>query len=120
MLTKSQEKLKQKCIDHWFENLMMLQLNYLSGHEDLGEDVYVTGDGCPFCQRYGEEQRIDEQFDWTGCNGCPISEMTKEEDCGGTPWYDVHYFFDSFGVPRSVYKNLFKAIGKEIDFLIAL
>ena len=80
MLTKSQEKLKQKCIDHWFENLMMLQLNYLSGHEDLDEDVYVTGDGCPFCQ----------------------------------------HFFDSFGVPRSAYKNLFKAIGKEIDFLIAL
>jgi hypothetical protein len=52
-LTKKNQRLKKKCITHWHENLMLLQLNHLSSKEVYPiTDIRLGGDECPFCNAY--------------------------------------------------------------------
>lgn len=107
MLSKKNQKLLKECIDHWFENLMMLQLNHLSKHDNLTDDVHIYGDYCAFCYEYWNVDKMT-------CDGCPISERTGEQDCHGSPYYEVRKFY------CGSYEDLYKAIANQLNFLMSL
>lgn len=113
MLTKKNEKLLKKCLDHWYENLMMLQLNFLSDHEFLDENISIKGRDCAFCNAYHQVHTPNGKI---GCVGCPIMEKTGNGACCDTPYGDVS---DAFALKVS-YEDMFKAITDEINFLESL
>lgn len=114
MLTKKNQRLLKKCLDHWYENLMMLQLNFLSENEILNEDISVKGRDCAFCREY--HQAFNENPSIEGCEGCPISEKTEQTTCDDTPYGDAHFYIEW----NTSYEAMFQAIADEINFLESL
>lgn len=108
-MTKNEKDilLLDKCIDHWYENLMILQLNKLSGHFHLTEHYNITSDACACCQRYRNNY----------CANCPISNKVGEDDCCGTPYQII---IQEIWKPFINYKFLFKATCNQLNFLIEL
>lgn len=109
MLSKKNQNLLKKCLDHWYENLMMLQLNHLSDYEPLHEEISLRGSDCAFCQEY---------HNVTGksvCLKCPIKKKTGQTTCDGTPYYNIRSVLE-----YGYYEVLFKAIADEINFLESL
>lgn len=81
MNIKKQRNALTKAIEHWHENLDMLLLNNLSKAEDLREDIYIGPKYCPLC-------RINRS-----CKNCLIGIETQREDCEGSPFFDVYYWY---------------------------
>jgi hypothetical protein len=112
-LSKKNLKLLEKCLKKWYENLMILQLNYLSKsfNLDLFDDVRLTWNSCAFCLEYIKFDRI------TNCKGCPIYKAVEHLYCCYTPYNRV---CELNRVNNHNYKEIFKAISDEINFLESL
>jgi hypothetical protein len=101
----------EKSIEHWQENLSLLQLNYLSDEKDLTLDISYMGDSCPLCNGFSM------------CCDCPIFKKTGTYFCTLTPWTEIRgliQYCRSEYSRKDYYKKLFKAFSKEINFLESL
>ena len=109
MDTLTKKAIKQSIV-HWQENLMILQLNYLS-KEELQEDIRIMGGDCPLCKLFDV------------CTDCPICKSSGCFHCYCTPWEEVRgllqYSFAAYST-KTYYEKLFKAISNEINFLEGL
>ena len=123
-----------KSIDHWFENLQILILNYLSNF-DLNLDIDISAESCPLCKLFNNDYNHS-------CEKCPISNNGINRFCHGTPYSDVDRwlndvdkFFPLSAKPQlsnitpmsldsltrlNLYKTGTKLISNQIDFLISL
>jgi len=118
-VTKKAHKALLKSIQHWHENLDMLILNYLSGNEDLIEDVVCSGDDCALCTAFAPS-----------CYKCPICEFTGDSDCIGTPYFYfvglLHSYLDSGAHLRVEcdrrynFERFYEAASQELEFLYSL
>ena len=110
--TKTDIILLEESIEHWFENLMMLQLNNFSKHNLIG-DVFIYGDDCPLCHEY--------YFD-SDCEKCPIAEKVNAIGCRKTHWLKVKnlYVHNLYVLNDNDYEKLFEAITNQLNFLIEL
>jgi hypothetical protein len=119
MLSKKDERLRKKCVEHWQENLMMLQLNYYSKVESLGYDIDIFCDSCAFCKVYGGSNR---------CRGCPIQIKAGGAGCAATPWLDIadnhiddYYRGNGYDIDfNNTFNDTFVNMGRMIDFLLSL
>ena len=112
MLSKKNQKLLKECVEHWFENLMMLQLNYLSNEKFLTENICTNSSGCSFCKTH---------LDYGDCTGCPIKQKSGMNGCLDTPYVEVYHCNNRVYHNRDQeYTDYFKAIAGEINFLISL
>ena len=114
MNTKTRKALLES-IEHWHQNLDMLILNYLSGARDLTEDIGIYGPSCPLC----------EFLDCLDCLKCPVRIKTGLTGCNGTPWRDVHDWYNKKGQHWSSdretnFKLGYEIIGDELEFLYSL
>ena len=114
MLSKKNEQLKKKCVEHWFENLMLLQLNHYSNLDndkkiELRTDISFNSKDCSFCKEYAN-------LAVSCCEGCPIMSRTGSDECNDTPYYraraDVLDGLD--------YGRCFRSMSQEINFLMSL
>lgn len=96
-------------IEHWYENLMMLQLNYLS-EQDLNENIYILGDNCALCTVCSESH----------CFYCPLSITGQKCNDKDSAWYWVYRELELNNLYVIKYKNLFKAITNMINTLESL
>jgi hypothetical protein len=105
-------KLQKKVLDHWHENLMILQLNFLS-RQKLTRDIHTDILSCPFCLEYYSKS----------CKECPIYLKSGEICCRETPYVRVlkALRISQAEKPKlSSYQQLFNAIAEEINFLETL
>lgn len=114
-------------IEHWWQNLDMLILNYLSGGE-LDADIRIYSRDCALCGLYIEVQGC--------CEGCPVRLDTGLGGCCGTPWKDVEHWYRckkdvegrvmsrgskvESGSRRSDYCRGYKVVSAELEYLILL
>jgi hypothetical protein len=110
MLSEKDEKLRKQCVDHWFENLMLLQLNHYSDWS-LRFQINHQSSSCSFCNEY---QKSGE-----GCTNCPIKLKTCHSYCISTPWIKINKKM-VYLMADVTYEMLFDAFGEEIDFLLSL
>ena len=106
-MTKKNKRLKKKCIKHWHEILMLIQLNHLSRQPLLIDTSFGAG-ACAFCREY--------LIKMDSCDKCPIQMVTGRMGCLWTPYYDVQACREN----QCTYKELFKAVTDEINFLESL
>ena len=113
-LSKKNQALKKKCVDHWHEILMLLMLNHLSKSGRLEDDIEIGSTVCPFCKKYLKDSQVNGIE--CACTGCPIATRTGKPLCYYTPWLAVKNLFYNY----TTYKKFFKAITNEINFLESL
>lgn len=114
MFDKKDEKLRKKCVDHWFENLMLLQLNHYS-NSPLTQQIKHQGGECAFCKVY---QTVGSSIEST-CSGCPIMLKTGSRFCEDTSWVKINKMMISV-ITRYSYEKYFACFAAEIDFLLSL
>lgn len=114
--SRSWLKALDKSIEHWWENLTMLQLNKLSGSRDLTENIYIRDVDCACCM-YDEKISKDAI---SFCEKCIIAIETQENDCEGTPYYKVKGWVEgSFDIKPS-YTEGYKVISEQLECLIKI
>ena len=85
-MTEEQLTALQASIEHWEENRRLFLSLANSGKKIGEEEAPIYSEDCACCD-------IAAGFFGVGkvmfCLGCPISEYTGHDDCGGTPWRRV-------------------------------
>jgi hypothetical protein len=105
--------LRKKCVEHWFKNLMLLQLNHYSG-STLTYQINHQGNECAFCAKYQTKHKAS-------CLDCPIYEKTDNRFCLDTPWRKINTMMaGSLYTAKYSYEEFFAAFAAEIDFLLSL
>jgi hypothetical protein len=129
-MNKETAQALEKSIEHWYENLQMLELNYLSGY-NLGFDIYTESGKCALCGLFAHKnlQNISVK---NICTGCPVAKRIPKRSgmikcpCAYTPYQAVvvwHYWRHPFYFDpdrKKVYDEGFKLISDELEFLISL
>lgn len=103
--TKEEIKAIKLSLEHWYENLMMLQLNKLSNNDPI-YGVYKSASFCALCDLYLE---TDE------CECCPL--FTIGQYCGG---YDSAWYKASYAINNLDFKNKIKETCNMINVLESL
>jgi len=130
-MTKYQKKLHKEVVEHWYQNLDILILNYLSGN-NLFNYISIGSSSCPFCGVYNVYNiSMYDDYDCDGCVGCPIYLITKERYCRATPHVKIEKLYKETNIynpmlhynkklRKNMYYRLYRAISKEINFLLSL
>lgn len=58
-------------IEHWKENVAKAKAGTLTTED-------IAGKNCALCRAHDE------------CEGCPVAELTEEDDCEGASWHDLN------------------------------
>lgn len=110
--TEKQIKAINASIEHWHENLMILQLNYLSG-EELNKDFGMLGCDCALCTLHFKK----------GCYYCPLHITGNDCNYYDSAWRMIFDQLNSMNIFNSVkedYHCLFKATANMINTLEGL
>ena len=101
MMDAKTEEALHECIAHWEEVVKAKK----------PDEVQIGPKFCALCGLF---------FTKTLCEGCPVAEVTGEEGCDGTPYYDVFRairFWEDGDASREDFQ---KAAQDMLDFLKAL
>ena len=108
-LTEQQKYALIKSIDHWRR----------LRDDPIGcaaRDELPNWQSCSLCAEFLRGISLGDQK----CNGCPIQEKTGLTSCMGTPFNEAaNAIHDIIGEEKYT-KKKYKAIQKEIDFLVGI
>jgi hypothetical protein len=115
-------RLKEKVLQHWYQNLLFALAKDYSKPLDEGVDnrlgIDLSMESCPYCVKYHIKATFGQE-----CNNCPVYKLTGKEYCSNTPYRDVIVARDDLVIYSSCnqspkkHKTLVNAIIKEIEFL---
>jgi len=112
MISKKELKALDKSIEHWWQNLEMLILNYLSD-ECLINDIFISEGYCSLCSYILKMSQgwIDD------CEDCIIVKTGHKECGGGGCWDYVHTWYCSC---EPNYKTGYNTISEMLNLLIKI